>query len=107
MPASGPSTLASTVDPEAGPVDPTTTSRRLRSASVLKSRLQNPQVEISELRLPSQLNARGLNLAFIGSIKGSAVLTGLGMPITEPSLGANWATYPVALSEPAPGMCWT
>src|SRR5438132_13329643 len=101
MPASGPSTFASTVEPADGPVEPTTIVRRLRSASVLISRLQKPQVEISLLRLPSQLKARGSNLAFAGSISGSVVLTGLGMPITEPSRAATWARYAVALSEPA------
>ena len=91
MPISAPSTRASTVEPDAGPVEPTTISRFLRSSSVRMSLLQNAQVEISELRLPSQGNVRGLKRECFGSISGSMVLTGLIMPNTEPSLGATAA----------------
>src|SRR5215475_12105734 len=106
MPASGPNTLASTVEPDDGPVEPTAISRRLRSASVLSSLFQKAQVEISELRLPSHWNVRGSNRVLPGSINDSVVLTGLIIPMTEPSFGAAAARYAVALSEPAPGMCW-
>src|SRR5215475_16068032 len=100
MPATEPSTLASTVEPDEGQVEPTTISRRLKSASVLSSLFQNPQVEISELRLPSHWNVRGSKRVLPGSIRGSVVLTGLIMPITEPSLAAAAARCAVALSEP-------
>jgi hypothetical protein len=82
---------ASTVEPEAGPVEPTMTSRFIRSSSVRMSLLQKAQVEISELRLPSQLKVRGSKRDCFGSTSGSMVLTGLIIPNTLPSFGATAA----------------
>jgi hypothetical protein len=99
--------LASTVEPDDGPVLPSTLSLERRSSIPLILFVQKAQVLISRLTLPIQPNLRGSNLARSGSSRGSVVLTGLIMAMTVPSRGATLAMYPVAVRLPAPGMFWT
>jgi hypothetical protein len=52
---------------------------------------QEAQVGISEFRLPSQANWRGSKRVRCGSMSGSMVLTGFGMPMVRPSFCATAA----------------
>src|SRR4051794_18289596 len=86
------SVIASSVEPDDGPM-PATINSRLAFMSLSMSEMpeafQNAQVEISEFAEPSQTNLRESHFATSGVRNGAVDITGLMMPSCVPSFTAT------------------